>query len=195
MNINVKTLEGAYLFSGLASSTTVSQLVEIVQQRLANTALASAPLRLVCTHPLLAWYRPYHSTAQSTGRPSSLADDMQIYKESVVREGTLVAAGIEEGASLVALAARPWLDACRVEYPKPADKETIIDVTTEEARSRGTLESASVSAAAAAAEAAAAGSRWRRGPQMHAMEAQILEMLEQAAPGVQPCCSHAYFSA
>ena len=96
-------------------------------------------------------------------------------------DGTLSAAGIEEGDTLVALAVRQSQRHSRAERPKAPDRATILEVTTEEARSRGTLDTAAAAAAAAVDERAAALRRVPGG--MRSMEAQLLGMLEQAAPG------------
>lgn len=80
----------------------------------------------------------------------------------------------------MALAVRPTPPPSEAEKPKAPDRATILEVTTEEARSRGTLDTAAA-AAAAVDERAAARRRVPRG--MQTMEAQLLTMLEQGAPG------------
>ena len=47
MHVKVKTLEGAWEVPGLAASTTVAQLVELLQEHIKGTSLAGAPLNLV----------------------------------------------------------------------------------------------------------------------------------------------------
>ena len=87
---------------------------------------------------------------------------------------------------MVALVKRVIPPPSDAEKPKPPDRAAILAVTTEEARSRGTLDTAAAAAAAGAAAdlPVATRSRPRR---MQTMEAQLLSMLEEQSPGACSC--------
>ena len=70
MHVKVKTLEGAWEIPGLAASTTVAQLLELLQEHVEGTSLAGAPLKLVRPQLLCK-----HSSGESSTRLCFTAGD------------------------------------------------------------------------------------------------------------------------
>ena len=85
---------------------------------------------------------------------------------------------------MVAVLKRVAAPPSEAEKPKPPDRAAILEATTEEARSRGTLDTAAEAAAAGAAAALPVATR-SHPRRMQLMESQLLSLLEQQAPGAR----------